>query len=58
MGGKTVVKKKPEKVVTVVFGSLKPYFHFALTDRAGLNPLPQKVKLFHIVWNSEDVGRI
>lgn len=34
IGGKTIVKKKPENVVAVVSGSLKPYFYFFLGSRA------------------------
>ena len=30
IGGQTVVKKKPEQIVAVMSGRLKPYFYFVL----------------------------
>jgi hypothetical protein len=55
IGGETVVKKKPENVVAVMPGSLKPYFYFVLRRGTLADPLQQTVKALQAVWNGENV---
>ena len=53
IGWQTAVKKKPENVVAVMSGSLKPYFYFVCRTGAAANGLQQGSKSFCIVWNGE-----
>ena len=57
IGGQTVVKKKPENVVTVMSCSLKSYFYFALFSRAGLDSLQQVRETIHVVGDGKDIRK-
>ena len=56
-GVQTVLKKKPEDVVAVVSGSLKPYFY--VVCRAGTRPdrLKEQLKTVPVVGNGEHIGQ-
>jgi hypothetical protein len=51
-----VVKKKPENVVAVVSGSLKPYLYFALGCGACLDSFQQTAESLHVVGDGEHIG--
>ena len=55
IGGQTVVKKKPEKVVAVMSGRLKLYFYFVLRGGTTLDSLQQTVKPIHVVGSREHI---
>ena len=57
VGGQTFVKKKPEDVVAVVSGSLKPYLYFVCREGAGSNPLQQNAEAFSVILDSKHVGQ-
>ncbi len=55
VGGQTVVKKKPENVVTVMAGCLKPYFYFVLGHGAVTDRLQQPIETIHVVRDGEHI---
>jgi hypothetical protein len=57
IGGQTFVEKEPEDVVTVVSGSLKPYFYVVCRPGAGTNPLQQCLETVPVVGNGEYIGQ-
>lgn len=54
---KTIVKKKPENVVAVMPGCLKPYFYVVLRRRAVPNSLQQNGKTVQTVWDGEHIRK-
>ena len=56
-GGQTFLKKKPEDVVAVVSGSLKPYFYVVCRVAARPNPLQQGLKAIYVVGDGEHIGQ-
>ena len=57
IGVQTVLKKKPEDVVAVVSGSLKPYFYVVCQTGARLYPLQQSLKAVSVVGDGEHIGQ-
>ncbi|CVK21937.1 hypothetical protein SSPH_04675 [Sporomusa sphaeroides DSM 2875] len=55
IGVQTIVKEKPENVVAVVSGSLKPYLYFVQGQRTGTDFFQQVAKSFHAVLDGEHI---
>ena len=57
IGEQTFVKKKPQQVVAVMSGRLKPYLYFVLWCGAIPDSLQQAVESIHGVWNGKYIGQ-
>lgn len=55
IGGQTVVKEKPEQIVAVMSGSLKPYSYFVLRCATFLDSLQQAVEPIQGIGNCEHI---
>jgi len=53
----TVLKKKPEDVVAVVSGSLKPYFYVVCRTGTGADTLQQGLEALPVVGNGKSIGQ-